>query len=97
MIYKIKYKRKLKRLEIIVPYSDVWSGKYREALESTYFEHKEAYKVTEYREGLVISLPEDIVSELDLPELEYESKQKMKITEVFRRCQNDTSTVKQSS
>lgn len=96
MLYKIAYKRKLKRREIFVPSADIWSGLYHEKMHESYFAHKDAYKVTEFREGLVVSLPSDVVDNLDLPELSYESKQKMKITEVFRRCQKDVSTVKQN-
>ena len=94
MLYKILYKRKLKRREVFVPEADIWSGLYLEKMRETYFACKDTYKVTEFREGLVVSLPADVVEQLDIPELLYESKQKMKITEVFKRCQNDGHTHK---
>lgn len=97
MVYKILYKRKLKRREVVVPDADIWSGLYLEKMRDAYFQHKDVYKVTEFREGLVISLPSEVVDALDLPEIEYETKSKMKISEVFKRCQNAEPTVKPNS
>lgn len=96
MICKITYKRKLARREIVVPMADVWSGVYYDLMFPIYREHRDVYMVKEFREGVVVSLPSDIVDDIPVPELFYESKQKIKIQEVFAKCQNVKSTAKQS-
>lgn len=96
MICKIKYKRKLARREIVVPFADVWSGAYSDLMFPIYREHRAVYMVKEFREGIVVSLPSDIVDDIPVPEFFYESKQKIKIQEVFAKCQNEKSIVKPS-
>ncbi len=96
-LVKIKYKRRLPTREVIVANDDIWSGEYKQIMEPVYRSNKETYKVREYREGLVITLPAGIVDDLPLVEWEYESKGKIKISEVFRRWQRELSTLKASS
>ena len=96
MICKITYKRKLARREIVVPMPDVWSGAYYDLMFPIYREHRDVYAVKEFREGIVISLPSDIVDDIPVPEFFYESKQKIKIQEVFKKCQEEKSIVKPS-
>lgn len=92
---KLNYtKRSLKRREIIVLWSEVWSGKYREVLKPVYDRIKNEYEVTEYREGLVVELPASEVDALDIPEVSYPSKKQVKITEVFKSCLTERITRK---
>lgn len=94
---KIQYsKRKLKRREVVVLWSEVWSGEYRDFLKPIYDRLKSEgeYRVTEYREGLVILLPATEVDALDIPEKTYDTKKEVKITEVFKSWQKEHSTRK---
>lgn len=90
MIYRLTYKtNRSKYAEYVVLWRDVWNGEYRKVFFPYYKEHRETYKVSEYRAGLVVTIPVADVGmiaaetcDTGLP------KTKVKIREVFKTlCQ----------
>lgn len=92
---KLNYSgRKLKRREVVVLWSEVEDGTYRELMQPIYQQNRNDYLVEEYREGLVIDLPSEVVDSIELKEFVFPAKSKIKLTEVFKLCQKELSTHK---
>lgn len=80
---------KTKTKEIVIMRNAIWNGSYREIMEPVYRQNKAVYKVREYREGLIVELPSEVVDGLNLPRITTkEAKTKIKISEVFRFAKN---------
>ena len=88
MIFKIKYETRTPAVEIVIPWADVWNGKYREMLKPV-FDYISANnmnppKISEYRDGLVWELKNNVTLP-DMPILLSRiPKTKIKISEVFK-------------
>lgn len=96
MIYKLDYGNRVKTGEIVVPWQDVYTGLYREKMQDVYRANKEKYQVTEYREGIVIALPAEVIETIDIPKLPVDGKTKLKIREVFKKCLKEDNTHRRS-
>lgn len=88
MIKVLYQQRKTKRREVVVLWEEVWEGTYRETLYPVYARTKKEgeYTVREFREGLIVELPTPEVEQLNVPELVFDTKKEIKITEVFKHA-----------
>lgn len=90
MIYRLGYStNRGKYTEYVVPWADVWNGQYRDQFITYYKAHREAYKVSEFSAGLVITIPKEDVDLIEAQIFETNlPKTKVKIREVFKTiCQ----------
>ena len=92
MIVRLIYSTNTNRLtEYVIPWSDVWDGTYKSKFEAAYAAHKDEYRVSEYRAGLVVTIPKEYDGEIDVADY-YTNlpKSKVKISEVFNTlCQSE--------
>lgn len=87
MIFRIEYETKTNFNEIVIPWQDVWNGKYRELLRPVFNHIRDKNlkppKIAEWRDGLTWEVSKDV----DLPNmpvmLSKVPKTKIKISEVF--------------
>ena len=91
MIKVLYQQRKTKRREVVVLWEEVWGGTYRETLYPVYARmiKEGGYTVREFREGLIVELPTTEVEQLDIPEIVFDTKKEIKITEVFKHARKN--------